>query len=85
MNNVIPGRLAEAILRAPVPIKDIAPPDRRVSEFLETVRQDAADHLNTAIHFTGLRQWEDAEIHSEIAHERLKLAADIELELEAQA
>jgi hypothetical protein len=64
------------------PIKDIALANPRSRELLNDIRVDAMDHLRSAIAQAEEGRWEDAMVSSDIAHDRLLFADQVQVELD---
>lgn len=62
--------------------KDIEPPNPRISDMIKSIRSDASNHLSSAVERAISGQWDDAEIETEIALDRLRLASELQMERE---
>lgn len=65
-------------------VKDVVPPDPKVSEFLSQLKVEAVMHMVTAGERAMSHKWGDAEIHVEIALDRIKMHNEIQAELSCQ-
>lgn len=65
-----------------VPVRDIAEPEMTVENFLFKLKGDASAHMGTAGECALKHNWDDVEIHVEIALDRIKMINEIRAEME---
>ncbi len=64
------------------PVRDVVPQDIRVTELLMGLKRDASKHMTNAQNYALESNWDEAEIHAEIALDRIRMHNEICVEME---